>query len=353
VLGDTETTGSDSVEITSVIREAFVAYVEGTIQTPMYRLWNGTTWGDEEIGESVGGAIRYLETAAAHSRDEYIIATQDSSGRVRAQIYDGSIDSTGDLQTIITAVPSASARGFDVTYESLSGDALVVACDGTEATYYVWDGSTWDGPDPIALGVTGSCNWIQLASDPTSDEIILVARDNNAGATDYQAQVWNGSSWGNTTAFGVLSEVNDEAIAIGYEESGSQAVVVLPNGGNASFLSRRWTGSTWLTSSTTAIQDDFENGRIVSDVGSDNMVLCTIDNDGQMAYIRWNPTNNSWLTPYTTIDIAGNSKVGRPFGCQYETTAGRDGYIMMPYSDTGAAQYRVFDGSSLIGFAVF
>ncbi|MEK7462460.1 MAG: DUF2341 domain-containing protein [Patescibacteria group bacterium] len=345
-LEDTETTGSGEVEITTTIREAFTAYAEGTVQTPRYRIWNGATWGDEETGTSVGGSIRFVETAAAPTRDEYVIATQDSTGRVRAQIYNGGTDSTGNLQTIITAVPSATRRGFDIAYESTSGDLIVVACDTTEATYYVWNGSTWTGPTARALNTAGSCNWIQMGPDPTSDEIVMVARDDIAGATDYEAWVWSGSGWGNNTAFGVATEAADEGIAIEYEESGDRAVVVLPNSTTAGFIWNAWSGSAWDGTGTVSLQDDFENGRLARDLGSDDLVLCSIDNDGQIAYLPRVGTTNTWTTPYQTVDTLGNSKVGRPFGCQYETTAGRDGYIMMPYSDTGAAQYRVYDGAT-------
>jgi Domain of unknown function (DUF2341) len=345
-LEDTETTGGGAVEVTSTIREAFTAYAEGTVQTPRYRIWNGASWGTEKTGTSVGGSIRFVESAAAPTRDEYVIATQDSTGRVRAQIYNGSTETTGNLQTIITAVPGTSYRGFDVAYESTSGDLMVVACDTTEATYYIWNGSTWSGPNAITLGTAGNCNWIQLGADPTTDEIILVARDTIAGATDYQAQVWNGSAWANPSAFGSGSEANNEGIAIEYEESGDRAVVVVPNGTGNSYTWNSWTGAGWVGAATVALTNDFENGRMARDLGSDNIILCGIDNDGRVMYVRWNGTTNAWLTPQTLVDGAGNSKVGRPFGCQYETTAGRDGYIMMPYSDTTNAQYRVFDGST-------
>jgi Domain of unknown function (DUF2341) len=346
-LTATESTGSDSVEIASIIREAFMAYAEGTIQTPRYRLWNGSTWGVEQSALSVGSSIRFVETATSDVRDEYMIVTQEGTGRVRAQVYDGVSATAGDLHTVVAAVPSTIYRGFDVAYESNSGDVIVVACSGTEAVYSVWNGTSWSGPTALTLAVAGNCNWIQLASDPTSDEIILVARDTIAGATDYEAQVWNGSAWGNSVTFGVATEAADEGIAIEYEESGDRAVVVLPNTTNASFLWNSWNGTAWSGAVAVAIQDDYESGRLARDVGTDNMVLCEIDQDGQIAYIRWNGATNAWVTPYTTLDVLGNDKRGRPFGCQYETTPGRDGFIMMPYSDTGAGQYRFFNGTVL------
>ena len=43
--------------------------------------------------------------------------------------------------------------GFDVAYESLSGDAIIVYNNGTTGTaglsYRVWNGSAWTGPFTI------------------------------------------------------------------------------------------------------------------------------------------------------------------------------------------------------------
>ncbi len=349
-LNDTETTGSGGVGITSIIREALFAYAEGTIQAPRYRLWNGSVWSAEASAVSVGGAIRFIETAATQVRNEYVLATQENGGRVRAQIYDGTLDVFDDLQTIVAAVPGTTARGFDVAYESSSGDAIVVACNGTEATYSVWNGSSWSAATAITLAVTANCNWIELASDPTSDEIILVARDAITGATDYEALVWNGSAWGNSVTLGSAAEANDQGATVEYEESGDRAVVVVSNGTAASFAWNSWNGSAWSGAATQAVQDDFENGRLGRDLGSDDMALCSIDNDGQLALVRWTGTTNSW-NAFQTIEITGNSKTGHPSDCVFETTAGRDGYVMMPYSDLTNARYQFWDGTALSGEA--
>ncbi len=349
-LNDTETTGSDSVEITSIIREAFTAYAEGTVQTPRYRTWNGSTWSAESSAVSVGGAIRFVEVDSTDVRDEYMIATQDSTGRVRAQVYDGVTDIVDDLTTIVTAVPSTLRRGYDIAYESSSGDAMVVACEGTEATYKIWDGASWSASTAITLAVTASCNWVQLASDPVSDEIILVVRDATTGVTDYEALVWSGSAWGNSMTMGSMAETGDEGMAVEYEESGDRAVVVVSNGINASFSWNSWNGTAWSGAATQAYQDDFEGGRLVRDLGSDNMVMCGIDQDTQMHISRWTGTSNSW-NAYNTVELTGNLKTGRPITCEFETTTGRDGYIMTPYSDTTNGRSQFWNGSVLSGEA--
>lgn len=343
-LNDTEVYGSDSVRITALIREALVAYAEGTVQAPRYRIWNGSEWGDEETGENVGDTIRFVEAAAAPTRDEYVVVTQTATGIVDAQVFTGASSTFSNLAEIVPVVPGLLARGMDVAYESLSGDAIVVACNGTEAMYREWKGTYWEATTTITLATTGNCNWVKLAADPTSNELILVVRSDIAGGTDYEALVWNGTNtWNNSMTLGSMAEGADEGIAVEYEESGDRAVVVVSNGGGASFAWNSWTGAGWTGPATQGFQDDFENGRLVRDLGSDNMVLCGIDQDGQHNIVRWTGSSNSW-NAYDPVDATGNSKAGRPHACEFETTSGRDGYIMVAYSDTTDTRYQVWNG---------
>jgi hypothetical protein len=294
----------------------------------------------------VGGSIRFIETEASKSRNEYILGTQEAGGRVRAQVFDATAETFGSLNTIVAASPGVTSRGFDIAYEQSSGDALVVACSGTEATYSVWNGTSWSAATAITLAIAGNCNWIELASDPTSDEIILVARDTVAGATDYNALVWNGSAWGNSMTMGSMSEANDEGIAVNYEESGNQAVVVVSNGNNANFSWNSWNGTAWSGAATQAVVDDFENGRLERDVGTDNMVLCSIHNGTQIQISRWTGSTNTWNAAQT-VNATSNAKTGKPVGCQYEINGARDGYIMIPYADTTNARSQYWDGTAL------
>ena len=343
-LNSTEIYGSNSARVTSIVREAMVGYIEGTVQTPRYRIWNGSSWTTEGSATSVGGTMRFVETAAAPTRNEYIIGTQEAGGRVRAQIYNGVAGTWGNLDTTVAAVSGLTSRGFDVAYETTSGDALAVACSGTEATYSVWNGTSWSAATAITLAVAGNCNWIELASDPTSDEIILVARDTTTGATDYNALVWNGSAWGNSMTMGSMSETGDEGIGVEYEESGNQAVVVVSNGLNASFSWNSWNGTAWSGAATQAVVDDFENGYLVRDAGTDDMALCSIHQNTEVTLTRWTGSSNTWNT-YTLVNATGNAKTGHAAACAYETTSGRDAYIMLPYSDTTNARYQYWNGS--------
>ncbi len=345
-LTDLETYGSDQVRITSTIREALVAYAEGVVQTPRYRLWNGNAWGTEKSAANIGERIYWIRTAAGPARDEYAMVTGGLSGAVKAQVYNGTTGQWGDLVDMSTPA-ATNRRGFDVAYESVSGRAMAAACRGADAVYRTWDGASWSATSTINLGFTQNCEWLTLASDPTSNEIILAARANTANTPyAFEAQVWNGSAWGNSTAQGLMESTDAENIgmAVAYEESGDQALFVTSNGTNANFHWRTWNGAWSGTSSTTTV-DDLETPKIAQDAGSDALGLCYITNLNSMYYMRWD--GSKFVSAPTQFSADSNSKDGgHAFDCAYETTAGRDGYLMMPYTDGTLGYYRFHNTST-------
>lgn len=140
----------------------------------------------------------------------------------------------------------------------------------------------------IALTKASNCEYVKLASDPTSDEIVAVFRHGITGTPDYEAMIWNGSSWGNAVQFGNMADAANEGISVEYEASGDQAVVVVSNDGNASFVYNTWNGSSWGGVFTVAMQDDFEHGVLKRDVATDRMALCSVDQDAQISNMFWN-----------------------------------------------------------------
>ena len=334
-LTDTEgDTVDEEAQISTVLREAMVAYGEGAVQSPRYQIWDGSAWGGELTAQSVGARIEWTALDAAPTRDEYALATLGTDGDVNIQIYSGASSTWANLFELETENTNTGLRGYDIAYETSSGDLMAVACEGTEAVYAIWDGASWSATSSLSLTNANTCLWTKLASDPVSDELIVVTRSSNASSNDYEAQVWNGSSWGNAVQFGEMGEDAHEGIAVEYEESGGQAVVVVSNGTSGNTLIYDiWNGSSWAGSATHAIGDDFEWGQLVRDDGTDNMALCYIDQDSDIGLLRW---TGSAFQSFQELELAGNARQGRPVSCQFETSASRDGYIMIPYSDNGA-----------------
>ena len=104
-----------------------------------------------------------------------------------------------------------------------------------------------------------------------------------------------------------------------------------------------WNGTEWSTAATQAVGNDFQWATLEADQGSDNMALCYTDTDADNGLVRWN--GESWAAAQE-IETTANADTGRAVSCEFETTAGRDGYIMMPYSDTTNARYRFWNGTT-------
>lgn len=345
ILSGTQPSGGniDEVEVATTSDEALMVYGELSVNTPRYRTWDGTSWSSELSALSVDASISYAVTKESPTREEYVLATIGTDGDVNAQVY--RLGAWGNLQELTTSASNAGTRGFDVAYETLSGKALIAYCDGdADPSYYTWNGSVWTSGGTINLASANNCEWIKLASDPTSNEIMLLARDSAGGA--YEAQVWNATSttWGNSTTIGGMTDVAHEGLAVEYEESGNQALIVSSNNNNNSFSWNSWNGSAWAGAATTGLENDLEWGSLVRDVGTDNMMLCYMDENNDIGVVRWD--GSAWATYVeheTNILILNNGD--RQTDCVFETTAGRDGYIMHTYSDEAAGRYQTWNGS--------
>ncbi len=335
-LTDIETTAGGA-QITSVVRGMMMAYGEGTGQAPRYRIFDGTQWGAAETAESIGSTIRWTELKAAPTRPEYALATIGSDQDSNVQIYDDSVDVWGNVKELDDTIADVSKKGIALSYESDSGDLLAVSCDGTDAVYSIWNGTSWTATTSLNLTNTNNCNWVEMASDPTSDEIVAVFRHTNAGANDAEAWVWSGSGWGNNLAYSEQEQDAYQGIAVAYEESGGQAVVVGANNAGLNLVYSTWNGTSWLATSTAtgtvALGDHIEWASLKPDVGTDNIALCYIDNDSDIGIVQW---NGSGFGTATELEQLGNSNAGQAVDCEYETLGSRDGYLMVPYSDNGA-----------------
>jgi hypothetical protein len=328
------------VSVATTAREAMLVYGEGTATNPRYRQWNGTSWSTEGSASGASAAPAWVITRAGTAREEYMLATMGTNATVRAQIYrDGE---WGNLQTITSNVGNSAAKGFDVAYEALSGDAIAVSCNNTtNPIYYVWDGTTWTSGGSITMTYTGNCDWVQLAADPTSDEIVLLSR--NAAGTLYEALVWNGSGWGNSTTLGSIANTTSEGMAVVYEESGGQALIVTSDGNPGRFAWQAWNGTTWTTTATVALSGRLQWGELVRNVGNDQAAICYVDHNNNVGVVRWD--GSAW-TGQTNLDAAANTTASRPVSCAFETTIGRTNYLMVAYSDATNARYSFWNGST-------
>lgn len=222
---------------------------------PYYRIWDGSAWGTEASATSVVADIRFLVLKFARTRNEAILVSQNSSGQIRAQVWNGTSWSDGTtpgatrLLGTIANGGDRNYRAFDVEYET-SGDRAVVVYrngDNADPDYQIWTGSVWVAAATISgNATTGRPRWIELAPNPasTSDEIAMILVDHN---DDVYGMRWNGSTstWDNMGVAGVWDVADDsrsKTIDVAYEQQSSRALFIWADDSNGDQRYRLWNG---------------------------------------------------------------------------------------------------------------
>ena len=230
---------------------ATAIWKQSGLNTPQYNEWDGVSFGVEGNSASVG-QWRIIDGAEAPTRDEKILVGVDASGVISGEFWNGAAWSA--LPFALDTVSSTTNHGFDVVYESTSGDALLVWNNGTSGSapisYRVWNGTVWSSEQNISTPVTGDARQLQLAADPTSDEMILVV--SNDGKQEY-ALVWNGTSWSSSQILDSGSGGDDHtSVFVAYETQSGEAVAVYDTGSGTTLNYRTWNGTSWSGQSSLA-----------------------------------------------------------------------------------------------------
>ena len=96
---------------------------------------------------SVGADINWVTTRANHERDEILVGSLNTNLDIFVQRYN-STDSWDNIQNMTTATNSSDYRAFDIAFEDISGDALIVFENGTadnDVSYIIWNGKNSRG----------------------------------------------------------------------------------------------------------------------------------------------------------------------------------------------------------------
>lgn len=343
ILSGTFALTNGGVSVASTASEAMVVYGEDTDTEPRFKTWNGSVWSSEGTLGDIGSPLKWVVVKAGITREEYVAITMGTNGYIYAHVY--SLGVWGTPELITNTSGNTNAKGFDLEYQSVSGDAMLVYCDAApDPGYTLWDGTDWSVGGTVNLATGSNCEWIQLAANPTSDELIVLTRA--VATSPYEAQVWDPdiSNWATSTTLGSIVEAAHEGMAVEYEESGGQGIIVTSDGNPGRFAYNTWTGSSWSGAGTQAIGDDFEWGELARNVGGDELALCYVNDDPDVGTIRWN--GSGWTGDNEHLTAANaNAKTDPPFSCIYETTSGNEDNVLTVYSSTASTSYDIFTGS--------
>ena len=343
--------------------EALAAYRSntGTSTTSSLktRSWDRSGWAAEAEQATAGSPLRAVRMAwSPTSPATRIIVTQSDDGFLDAYVCTPSCTVTNNIDQVWSAAPSTPQKRFDVAYEQLSGEALLVygvlststTCDIAYKTYI---SGTWSAQN--CLDDTGHAADIQyaeidLAPKKGSDQIGLIGAD--VTDNDANAWIWDGSAWGsNNEITAAMKAPSEEEVAIAWESSsGNLLAGAVDSATPANVVFKEyttgWSGA--LTATCGASGASIRWLALTPNPLStaNDMILGCIDTSWNMATNYW--TGSAWnarVTHTTGIDVQDR----RPFDFAWELTGNKG---LLVYGDfAGQITYKTFTAPSTWGSA--
>lgn len=323
------------------------AYYDSTV-TPKFRTWNDSQWSIEKSAKNVGGYPYFVLLESIPVRSEIMMVTGDNDNDINVQMWNGiswgSVSELSNYFNYFNNYYENFKRGFDVKYEQLSGDAVVVYMDRNInfriPQYKIWDGSSWSSASATASTITdpGKVGWIRLEANPKSDEMVLVTLDSSKYI---RAQAWNGNSWGDPISITNNAKTSDyQCFDVAYEQSTGRAIIVWADSNYVKY--RIWNGNSWESEQNL---HSFSNSvcwlKLAADPHSNNMILLSQDTANDIYANTW--TGSSWSSSRLLENNAGTSS-RRTVDVAFEQSSGTG---LVVWGDmTSIPKYEIWNGVS-------
>ena len=343
-------TDSQAISV-SIIQNSGTAIWRDSTTTPQATSWDGTAFG-ATTSTAPSGDYRIMQGAEAPTRDEIIIIGVTESSEITGEIWDGTswtVLPAGVLGSPLGTVSQDYWWSMDVAYEQASGDAVLVWCDGTETKSSVWDGTDWMTPVTIEDFGASTPRQMQLAAQPTGDEMVLVVSDSTGSDS---AWVWDGAGWGSQVTLDTTGGALTSVYAT-YEQQSGHAMVTYGKDSNANVFYQTWDGSAWsgensiipLAVSLSASPPRTEWITLASDPNSDQIAMGVVTSGGTAAdiwLVVWD--GSSWETPI----MAETTATGSIFPSVAVAFESDSGQALAAYGQDGvdSVQYRTWSGGT-------
>lgn len=300
-----------------------------------YRTWNGTTLSSATTvtAPPTTGTLNWLELRQnpLSTSNEIAMIMLDANADVYGMAWNGTTNTWGNMGTSAVwdaTAASATKKTIDVEYEQNSGRAMFMWGDSviTDQYYRTWNGTTLSSPTLLDIATEGGvAEWIQLASRPNSNEIMLGVQD---AAADLNTRKWSGTAWDTATQHpehsAAVENITSRSFDIAWETHPNNPGKAWLLWGNGSTVSaRQWSGTAWDATAVLTGSDDTSFIRLRADPASgavfsgiyQNATAATSARDINERHLvggsaTWTGKNTIWGGPTTTdpvffrIDIA-------------------------------------------------
>mgnify|MGYP002364431658 CR=1 FL=1 len=327
--------------------------------TPQYRAYaaSANTFG-AETATAAGAAQTWVVNRAAATRDEHIAGYVTTGGVLYILRWNGSTATWSNEWNVNVGGDGVNGRRFDITYETTSGNAMVVystnatgSSGNAEMAYRIWNGSSWTAAANVVANSTGfnqaaAVTWIKLRSRPTSgsNEIALLAADTGtttANTSILTSFIWNGSAWTeagtthtgsagatlpNTTGQLMQNECFDQA----YESLSGDLLVVFSVGSANQQWYRTYSGGTWGSATS------YATGRAVP-----LQMLAESDPRSDQVLVMWNRSGNTGVYANVWTGTAVGTTTNIANGNGLNPTAVNKKHIAATWLVTGGVSYAV------------
>jgi len=312
----------------------------GSLSVPEYNEWDGTSFGTAGNTADVG-TWRIIAGAEAPARDEIIVVGVDGDGDITGEMWNG-ISWAALPFNPLAQVSESFWWGFDVAYEDRSGRALLVWNNGDGGaaglSSRLWDGSDWSVEVPITTAVPGEPKQVRLAAIPGSNEIVLVASNDNS--EDY-ALVWDGSDWGNGQMLDAAGGDDRTDIYVTCEQQSGDALVTYGKASGSVYF-RTWDGSGWSSEDSLGRPADASGNvrwtTLAPDPQSDRIVLGVLTANRDIWLSVWDGA--AW----EAAETATNSATGTTHPGVAVAFEGQSGEALAVYGEAAAVRFRTWTG---------
>ncbi len=344
----------------SYATDAIAAYRSNTgtstLSSPKIRYWNSSgtgTWGAEVELPTAGSPIRYLVIKTSPISNKTVLVTLSDDGYLDAYVCNsncgsaGSWTATNNIGQVWTT--AAAQRRFDVDFETVSGDAIVVYSvlnTGTanDLAYKVlpaaatsFTGITEQYIDDTGHAKDLTYTWVDVDCKPggASDECIMVGFDSTDN--DENAWVWNGSAWGNQVSLSDAATATGgyQAQAVKYAADGSKGMAVGGHSTSGLVQYKYWNGTSWSGTASFDIDAadalDLRYIMMKADPATDDIQAFFTDSGSDLGTAYWNGA--TW-TVTSNIDTAVDSATTRTVGFEWNPS-GSTGILVWDTDTTG------------------
>ncbi|MEM4336345.1 MAG: right-handed parallel beta-helix repeat-containing protein, partial [Candidatus Anstonellales archaeon] len=346
--------------------DGIIAYRSNTgvygVYSPKIRFWNSTgngNWSNEIELQAVGSPIRYAIIKWSPISSKKVLITQSDDGYLDAFVCMENCTNplswqyTPDIGRVWTTAPATSSRRFDVEFETVSGDAIVVygivdAATNRDLAYKVLPANTtnFTGITEQYIDDTGHATdiqytWIRMDRNPQKDELIVVGFDSSNNHIN--AWVWDGNKWGNQIEISGAATATGgyEALAVRYAADGSKGMAIGGDGTVGNVNTRYWNGAAWsatITFDITSGNQDVLWANLKADPASDDLQGVFVDSGSRLGTAYWN--GSVWATTIA-IDTGLDTGVARCVDFEWDYK-GSQGYLVWDTDGAGTTlSYRL------------